>query len=322
MKTSCVYVITSDDKDPFLEQLYLSMFSLRKYSPSSNIIIVTDTATAASFYGFRKVISDYADNVVVAEVPEKYDKMQRSRFIKTSLRELVKGDYLYIDSDTIVADDLSSIDHMESPLMAVPDFHCSMKNHPAYKALKQFCDNNSISLEGHEYWFNGGLMYAKDDPIVYSFYSEWHKEWKRHADIGCPTDQQSLLVANGICGFPIKKLGNEWNCQILYNGLRYLSNAKIIHYFASGLKNSSGIEQPYVFQNKKHYNYIKETGNFDEECITNLENPKGAFIENVQISTQFLSSFNNTPFYAMMRNFYYNNPKLIKFLSKIKHLFK
>lgn len=322
MKTKIVYVITSDSNDPFLEQLYLSMVSLKKYTPQAFIVLAMDNDTQESLIGNRKLIGDFADQIIPVKTPDIYNKMQRSRYIKTSLRNLINGDFLYIDSDTIICGDLSEIDNMKYPLMAVPDFHSSIEKHPAFHTLQKFCETNNISLENHRYWYNGGLIYVKDEPIAHEFYDNWNREWKRHVELGCPTDQQSLLFANGECGFPIKCLDPIWNCQVLYNGLKYLSEAKIIHYFASGLNNSSNIEQPYIFQNKSHYEYIKKYGELDELCLTHMNNPRGAFVDDVQITTSFQSDYLNTPFYSITRNFYYSHPKVIKLFSKIKKLLK
>lgn len=52
---------------------------------------------------------------------------------------------------------------------------------------------------------------------------------------GINYDQPSLAKANELMGCKICKLDDIWNCQINANGLPFLSKAKIIHYFASGM---------------------------------------------------------------------------------------
>ena len=42
MKTKMVYVLVSNDKDYYLEQAYVSMFSLKKYNPKAQIYVVAD----------------------------------------------------------------------------------------------------------------------------------------------------------------------------------------------------------------------------------------------------------------------------------------
>ena len=95
MKTSVVYVITSSFDDTYLEQMYFSMYSLRMYNPMVNIIIVCDTSTAQSFIVNRKKLMEIANEVIPVEVPTQFNNMQKSRFLKTSLRKYISGDFLY-----------------------------------------------------------------------------------------------------------------------------------------------------------------------------------------------------------------------------------
>ena len=265
---------------------------------------------------------EIANEVIPVEVPTQFNNMQKSRFLKTSLRKYISGDFLYIDNDTIICDDISEIDNMESPLMGVPDFHCDLTEFPGNKSLSILSEKIGLHFDKHKYCFNGGVLYAKDHPISYDLFNCWHSEWIKNLKLGYSTDQQSLFAANEKCGFPIKKMDDAYNCQIIFNGLKYLYRAKIIHYFASGFEKSGNLEQPYLFQNKLHYQYLKENGTLDAECEKGFKSPKGAFVPNVQIVTSFQSEYNNTPFYSMSRNFYYNHSKLIKLMSKIKHILK
>lgn len=322
MKTKVAYVLVSNQNDVYLEQLYFSMYSLRMHNPNTEIIIICDSDTNESLLGNRKLLSEISDKIISVEVPLSYNNMQKSRFIKTSLRKHIQGDYIYIDNDTIICDELSSLDTLKYPLMAVPDFHNYIDDYPGKKDYQIFASKTKLCFEKHRFCFNGGVMYVKNDPISYQFYDMWHREWITNLDLGYSTDQQSLFAANEKCGFPIKVLDDIYNCQIMYNGLKYLYKAKIIHYFASSFEKSASIEQPYIFQNDKHFKYLKDNAELDDECLNGLKSPKGAFIDNVQIVTSFQSAYNNTPFYSITRNFYYNHPNIIKFFSKIKKILK
>ena len=322
MKTKVAYVLVSNQNDIYLEQLYFSMYSLRMHNPHTEILIICDSATNESLVGNRKLLSEISDKIISVDVPLSYNNMQKSRFIKTSLRKHVQGDYVYIDNDTIITDELTALDRLEYPLMGVPDFHCDIESYPGKKDYQIFSSKVNLCFEKHKYCFNGGVMYVKDDPISYQLYELWNREWIANLDLGYSTDQQSLFAANEKCGFPIKVLDDIYNCQIMYNGLKYLYKAKIIHYFASSFEKSASLEQPYIFQNYKHLKYLKDNAEIDDECIDGLTFPKGAFIDNVQIVTSFQSAYNNTPFYSLTRNFYYSHPKVIKFFSKIKKLLK
>ena len=109
MKTKIVYVVVSDEHDIYLEQACLSMHSLRLYNPDAMITVVLDKHTNATICGKRSIILDYVSEKIVINPEGKFSKMQLSRFIKTNLRKYVIGDFLFIDSDTIITSSLADM---------------------------------------------------------------------------------------------------------------------------------------------------------------------------------------------------------------------
>lgn len=123
MKTKIVYVVTSDETDVYLEQTLLSVFSLRKHNPNAFVELVVDQDTNATIAGKRGEILKYIDNKVVVNVPKEYNKKEASRYLKTNVREYVSGDYLFIDSDSIITDKLDEIDLFDGDIGAVINNH-------------------------------------------------------------------------------------------------------------------------------------------------------------------------------------------------------
>ena len=101
MKTQIVYVLVSSEKDVFLEELWVSAWSLRQYEPDVTVNVVVDEPTAKRVYSNEDLMA-LITNVVVADVPEEYTPKERSREIKTRIRELIKGEFFYIDTDTVI----------------------------------------------------------------------------------------------------------------------------------------------------------------------------------------------------------------------------
>ena len=54
MKTKIVYVLVSSNNDIYLEQAYVSMYSVKYYMPDAHITLLTDKLTEATFIGIRK----------------------------------------------------------------------------------------------------------------------------------------------------------------------------------------------------------------------------------------------------------------------------
>ena len=96
MNTTIVYVLISTPKDIYLEQAYISMFSVKYYMPDAYIVLLTDKSTQATFTGTRKEEIKYVDKIISVDVPMHYNAVRRSRMLKTSVRKYVKGDFLFI----------------------------------------------------------------------------------------------------------------------------------------------------------------------------------------------------------------------------------
>ena len=94
MKTQIVYVLVSSEKDVFLEELWVSVWSLRQYESDVTVNVVVDESTAKRVRANAELMA-LITNVVVADVPEKYTPKERSREIKTRIRELIKGDFFF-----------------------------------------------------------------------------------------------------------------------------------------------------------------------------------------------------------------------------------
>lgn len=128
MKTKIVYCLVSQDKDIYLEQLLLSLISLRNYNQSAQVTVVMDKTTKDGLIGNRNIIQNYIDEIIVVSDIEHLSNSQKSRVLKTTLRERIKGAYLFIDVDTIITDKLDEIDELISQnieIAAVKDSHCN-----------------------------------------------------------------------------------------------------------------------------------------------------------------------------------------------------
>jgi hypothetical protein len=280
-----LYVLTTDDSDNYLEQTLLSMVSLRMQMPDAFISLLVDNNTEKSLTGKRRNILDFTNEFKSIVIDDGFDKKARSRWLKTSMRRHIEGDFLYIDGDTIIAEDLSSLAGIDVDIGAIPDAHVYLSDYEKYypARLQQMKSkyaklgfSSCFDLKIH---FNGGIFFCRDCTTGHNFFNEWHKLWLYCHGVGNVTDQQSLNQSNFILGSVIKELDGIWNCQILYDGaLRYLHDAKIIHYFAS----QPG-EKAFIPANDYFFDSIRETGIIDQNIKDMLKNPKSLFVPNTRL---------------------------------------
>ena len=274
MKTKIVYVVVSDETDIFLEQALLSVYSLRQHNPNAIVEFVLDQHTDKTITGKRTEILKYINKKTVVSVPDEYDeKAPRSRWLKTSLSQHVKGDFLYVDTDTVITDNLEEIDNFTGDLGAVADRHTTLQYHFGRDRLKKEALEGGWKYSDDMVWFNGGLLFVRDNDLAKAFFNEWNTQWKEsYKKTKRLTDQIPLCITNEKFNYPIKELEGEWNCQISMNGISYLSNAKIIHYLAYYANDNA-----WKFYDKDILQEIKEYGYITERISTLVHNAKKTF---------------------------------------------
>ena len=229
MKTKIVYVLASSPSDYFYEQCLISIKSVKVCNPSATIILVCDNKTKDSLCGQRSEITTLVSFIKTINFEDTINNLERSRRMKVNLRSFVKGDFLYIDSDTMIVQDLSNIDNCEHSIAAVLDGHCGLKKH----VMRSFFYKQNIMLNPdiiiEESYFSGGVIYSRDDANSQKFYKHWAKNYERACTMGINIDEPALCLANQEMNHIIKELDGVWNCQIRFGAL-YLSSAKILHF--------------------------------------------------------------------------------------------
>lgn len=233
MKTKIVYVIVSNEQDIYLEQAWVSAYSLRLYTPDTHIIFVTDKDTYENIMrSDRRAVCAVVDEFVPISVDCGLNNLEKSRWLKTNLRNIIKGDFLFIDTDTVIAGDLSEVDSWEMDLGIVIDLHAPFREFErkaeVKKVMRKIFGKDELK-EATEY-YNSGIIYAKDTEKVHQFFSAWHANWEYSVSKGTPTDQQSLVyTVDEMPGF-VTPMNGEYNCQVL-GSIQYLHTAKIMHFF-------------------------------------------------------------------------------------------
>jgi hypothetical protein len=270
-----VYVLTSSQADTYYEQFFLSVVSFRLYNPNASVIVLIDKDTQTNLSGIRAEYEKYVSDVKIIDVPDEFPQKDSSRWIKTSIRSYVFGDFLFLDCDTIITCKLEPDFDPSIKAGAVLDTHITLENHH----LKKYFENSdrkigfSASFKEKRH-YNGGLIYCKDNPEGKRFFDKWHDLWLHGRGRGNSQDMPSLNQANYELNNIITELPGEWNCQISHNGLPCLHNAKIIHYYATSL---ASFAPAYRLASAEVLASIKETGKISPEIMKMLENPKAAF---------------------------------------------
>lgn len=278
MKTKIVYALISDDKSIYAEQAWCSIWSLKHFTPEAHVTIVTDSATNENIQNsYRQEILSLVDELIIADLPQDTSNAYRSRWIKTRLRQLVSGDFLFVDTDTIVTSSIAAIDNCTNNIAMVLDLHCPLPRHPHRQVLverqkKYFHYNYDIANAPN--YYNSGVIYCKDTDQAYNFYDAWHEAWKQSSAMrkGLPIDQLPLMKVLWDHPNMVSELGGEYNCQVLCS-IQYFNRAKIIHFF-----NSPWLGQPVSkFFTKEFYRGIQRARGLNEDFEQEILHCKDSF---------------------------------------------
>lgn len=282
MKTKIVYSVVSDSSDIFLEQLLVSLYSLRLHNPQAHVTVVMDENTKGTLIDDRAECLKYIDETIVVDVPVDYSKKMRSRYIKTQLRKFVTGDILFIDSDTVITcplDDIDDIIKQDSDIFMVLDEHRTYSKHnsPYLDKLKKIGWDHLY--KSYQPYYNSGVILMKDNVTTRKFSELWYNNWLFEGTKGFVFDQLALFYTLSTNSFSVRELPGEWNCQINRDCTKYLRNSKIIHYFNSRSKISSYPSVRYFLYGEQPFSDIKNNGGkLTENILFGLSHPKLAFI--------------------------------------------
>lgn len=231
LNTKLVYVLTCSQEGSYIEQALMSIWSARYHNPDAHIVLLTDDRTDGLLVGAREGLTDYISEKIVVPFEDADASMKyRSRWIKTSVRKLVDGDFLFIDCDTVICRSLEGVDAFDCDLGAVWESHlkvddyCVSLRNEAVKATQKI----GVDLIAEEEYFSSGVLFVKDNPVTHRFYELWHQYWEEGAGMGLSIDQPSMAKANRDMGHVIKRIPDTYNC-IVFTRNTFIDQAHILH---------------------------------------------------------------------------------------------
>lgn len=252
MQTKLVYVLTCAPEATYIEQALISIWSARYHNPDAHIVLLVDDKTNELLVGKRAEVLEYVTEKVVVRIPNEFNLMQASRWLKTSVRNIIDGDFLFVDCDTVITQSLEDIDNFECEIGAVLDTHRPMsKLRPQeQRNIMLFAEKCGWDFNGLEYYRSSGVLFVRDTRATHEFYSLWHKNYLHSSKCDVNIDQISFERTSQELPL-IRHIDDTWN-TIMFIRPRFIEQAKIIH-FAS-LNNNSFLFSKRVLQ------YIRENG--------------------------------------------------------------
>jgi hypothetical protein len=229
LPTIC-FVVTANNSGLYLDMAAVAALSVRRLHPQARIILVTDEPTAHAIDHGNHLLANIVTEIIVHSTSTD-DPNVSSRHLRTVLRQLVKGDYLYLDADAIAVRPLDRGWPRHADMAIARD-----RNQRGITPLALPSVEKLRAKLGWEFrmdrYLNAGVMFVRDTPAAHAFYAEWHRRWKQALSLGIWQDQFSLNNASttGIATIAILPDRDNW---VTHSTAMLRGQARIFHFFAS-----------------------------------------------------------------------------------------
>jgi hypothetical protein len=229
--------------------LWLSAQSLRRQQTGVRITVAADPQTSRTL---DRHVLDVVDDVVEIE-SSCADPRLRAFHLKTLLRQHLDGDFVYLDTDTLVVKPIADILDVDADVAAAIDFNFDREWFPR-------------QLEGPyrrlgwpyplPYYFNSGVFLSRDTAASREFSAEWTRRWFLLVDEGLPGDQEAFVTALYAMRVKWARLSKDFNCIVVKRNYRF-RDARILHFFGSE-EEQRGTLMEHLLKN------LEQIGEFDE----------------------------------------------------------
>ncbi len=229
LPTIC-FVLAAKDLGLYADMAAVAALAVRRLHPQARTILVTDELTARAIDHGSHALGNIVSEIIVQPTGTD-DPIVSSRRLKTVLRQLVKGDYLYLDNDVIAVRPLDGGWPEGADLALARDRN--QRGIPPYflPIIEKLRAKRGWEFPPDRY-LNTGVIFVRDTPAAHAFYAEWHRRWQQTLSLGIREDQWSLNGASaaGVATIAILPDRDNW---VTYTNKMLRGRARIFHFLAS-----------------------------------------------------------------------------------------
>lgn len=230
-KSKVVFAVVSQGSGLYAAMTRIAVASLRLSNSGLRLVVACDHETDVSIRRVGNPLINEVDEWVVVDTPPGNANF-RSRFIKTNLRALIKGTFLFLDSDVFVRGDLSDIFTLSADVAGARN-----RSQAAFNEQVRGLDATILTAmgwnTGNEVYINTGVLYYNDTAGAHQFAAEWCRRWIRSfARIGNHRDQPAMNSALHDTQPSLTVLSDRFNAQFKSTAT-VAAGAVIWHYYAS-----------------------------------------------------------------------------------------
>ncbi len=226
-----VYALTSIGNDIFSCQTLVSISLVRHLYPKARIILLLDELSHVSLHSVKDPVLANVDQVVLIKTGMSAP-VQRNRFLKTTMRLVLEGSFVYLDSDTLPIRRFDELFAHDDDFAAVPDYTQEFFGLRRARWVRDAFQTMDWPYPPRQF-INAGVLYMADRPVVHDFSREWNTRWKLCLEkANLVLDQPSINSTLDVVDLRLRLMNRNFNCQVK-STLYPVRRARIFHYFWS-----------------------------------------------------------------------------------------
>lgn len=231
MPTPTFCYVLGGPSGPFPAMAFVSASALRRLYPGGRIVLLGDAATVAELRARFPALAEVAE-VHAAPLHAKHPH-GRSRELKMGLRELLDGDLVYLDADTLPLRRFDELFASGPAFAGVLDRNRKHRRPHVPKWVRQPFERMGWRTTLPRY-FNSGVLFLPETPATRALAAEWRSRYARLRDeLDVEFDQPALNSSLDALGTEVRVLPVEFNAMV--QAWPYAARrARVLHFFAEG----------------------------------------------------------------------------------------
>lgn len=225
-----LYVLTSTGNDVYIDLTYISALFLLKTNPNAKVNIACDEESYQLIKSSNHPLTELKATFISVTTPQGSPSW-KNRYVKSRMRKLISGDFLYLDGDTIVRNSLNEIFKTPCSFAATSNHNIDYPSNFDEREKGIFRINN-WNLPQQNY-YNAGVMFWRDTEEMQQLADLYISKWEQSSRQGIHFDQPALNSALLDWGGNICLLEQAYNAQFI-NDYRISFDAIIWHRYYSG----------------------------------------------------------------------------------------
>jgi len=260
-----VFALTSLGNDFYSTMTRVAVASLRITNPPVRVMVVCDRQTNDAMRQDCDPLISEVDEWITFDAPSG-PSAYRNRFVKTRLRSLIDGPFLFLDSDILVRGDLREIFLLDCDIAGA-------RNHSQVDFRKQVSDYDLTVIDrmgweiGANFYFNGGVLFWNDTTTARKLGEVWHCKWLDSSTrLSGYRDQAALNAAINDISPKAFLLGTQYNAQ--FQGNPSVTKGALLWHFYSDMPKNKELKPSTTFE--LLVDDIIKTGKFDMALVLDM----------------------------------------------------